>query len=148
MGIMGGLNAEEYDRNYSDRELVRRVTAYFRPQIRKMALVAAMVSLISLISTLTPILISRGIDMLSGNPQLQLLLAMAAVVTVIGALSWGFSFVQQRFSARAVSEVVVALREDAFRAVMRRDLSFFDQYASGRIVSRVTSDSASVTSAK
>ncbi len=140
MGIMGGLNAEEYDRNYSDRELVRRVTAYFRPQIRKMALVAAMVSLISLISTLTPILISRGIDMLSGNPQLQLLLAMAAVVTVIGALSWGFSFVQQRFSARAVSEVVVALREDAFRAVMRRDLSFFDQYASGRIVSRVTSD--------
>lgn len=97
-----------------------------------------MVSLISLISTLTPILISRGIDMLSGNPQLQLLLAMAAVVTVIGALSWGFSFVQQRFSAWAVSEVVVALREDAFRAVMRRDLSFFDQYASGRIVSRVT----------
>lgn len=35
MGIMGGLNAEEYDRNYSDRELARRVTAYFRPQIRK-----------------------------------------------------------------------------------------------------------------
>ncbi len=140
MGIMGGLNAEEYDRSYTDRELVRRIAAYFRPQARKVALVATMVSLISLTSTITPILISRGIDLLSGNPQLQLLLALAAVVTLLGAVSWSFSFVQQRFSARAVSEVVLALRQDAFRAVMRRDLSFFDQYASGRIVSRVTSD--------
>ncbi|MFN8446083.1 MAG: ABC transporter ATP-binding protein [Caldilineaceae bacterium] len=150
MGIMGGLNAEEYDRNYTDRELVRRISAYFRPQLRKVALVAAMVSIISLISTVTPILISRGIDLLASKPELYLhtrlppssllLFVLPIVVTVIGALSWSFSFVQQRFAARAVSEVVLALRQDAFRAVMRRDLSFFDQHASGRIVSRVTSD--------
>jgi ABC-type multidrug transport system fused ATPase/permease subunit len=88
----------------------------------------------------TPIVISRGIDQLDQNPQLQWLLAFAAAVTVLGALNWAFSFVQQRFSARAVSDVVLALREDAFSAVMRRDLSFFDLHASGRIVSRVTSD--------
>ncbi|MCB0183058.1 MAG: ABC transporter ATP-binding protein, partial [Caldilineaceae bacterium] len=140
MGLMGGLQAEEYDRSYSDVELVRRIAAYFRPQLPKVGLVAAMVSLISISSTVSPIIISRGIDLLSGNPQLQLLLALAAVVTTLGALNWGFSFVQQWFSARAVANVVLALREDAFRAVMRRDLSFFDQHASGRIVSRVTSD--------
>ena len=140
MGIMGGLQAEEYDRSYSDYELVRRITSYFRPQIAKVGLVALMVSLISLSSTVSPILISRGIDLLAGNLQLQLLLTLAAVVTILGALNWGFSFVQQWFSARAVANVVLALREDAFRAVMRRDLSFYDQYASGRIVSRVTSD--------
>lgn len=140
MSIMGGLNAEEYDRTYSDRELVRRIVAYFRPQQKKMALVTTMVLLISLLGTVTPIVISRGIDQLNNNPQLQWLLTFAAVVTVLGALNWAFSFVQQRFSARAVSNVVLALREDAFRAVMRRDLSFYDQYASGRIVSRVTSD--------
>ena len=140
MGITGGLNPEEYDRNYSDRELVRRIVGYFRPHIGKVLLVAAMVSLISILATATPILISRGIDTLSANPQLQLLLTLAAVVTVMGALSWGFNFVSLWFSARAVGDVVLALREDAFRAVMRRDLSFYDQFASGRIVSRVTSD--------
>jgi ABC-type multidrug transport system fused ATPase/permease subunit len=140
MGIMGGLNAEEYDRSYSDRELVRRIVAYFRPQRQRMALVTAMVLLISLLGTVTPIVISQGIDQLDNAPQLQWLLAFAGVVTVLGTLNWAFSFVQQRFSARAVSNVVLALREDAFRAVMRRDLSFFDQHASGRIVSRVTSD--------
>ncbi len=140
MGIMGGLNAEEYDRSYSDWTLVRRIAAYFRPHLGKVGLVAGMVTLTSLAGTVTPILISRGIDSLSGNPQLQLLLTLAAVVTVLGALGWVFNFVQQWFSARAVADVVLALREDAFRAVMRRDLSFYDQYASGRIVSRVTSD--------
>jgi ABC-type multidrug transport system fused ATPase/permease subunit len=105
-----------------------------------MVLVTAMVLLISLLGTVTPIVISRGIDQLDQNPQLQWLLAFAAAVTVLGALNWAFSFVQQRFSARAVSDVVLALREDAFSAVMRRDLSFFDLHASGRIVSRVTSD--------
>ena len=103
-------------------------------------LVALMVSLVSLAATITPIVISRSIDLLADDPQLQLLLAAAAVVTVLGALGWGFNFVQQHYSARAVGAVVLDLREDAFRAVMRRDLSFFDQHASGRIVSRVTSD--------
>ncbi|RIK34588.1 MAG: ABC transporter ATP-binding protein [Chloroflexi bacterium] len=140
MGIMGGLNAEEYDRSYSDRELVRRIAVYFRPHLGKVGLVAGMVTLTSLTGTLTPIVISRAIDTLEGNPQVQVLIAAAAVVTVLGSLNWVFSFVQQWFSARAVANVVLALREDAFRAVMRRDLSFYDQHASGRIVSRVTSD--------
>ena len=71
MGITSGLNPEEYDRSYSDRELVRRIVAYFRPHIGKVLLVAAMVSLISILATATPIIISRGIDTLAENPQLQ-----------------------------------------------------------------------------
>jgi ATP-binding cassette, subfamily B, bacterial len=140
MGITGGLNAEEYDRSYSDWQLVRRITAYFRPHLGKVGLVACMVALISLAATVTPIMISYGIDTLAGNPQLQPLIGLAALVTVLGVLVWVFTFVQQWFSARAVGDVVLALREDAFRAVLRRDLSFYDQFASGRIVSRVTSD--------
>jgi ABC-type multidrug transport system fused ATPase/permease subunit len=140
MQLTGGLNPEEYDRSYSDRELVRRIAAYFRPHMGKVLLVAFMVSLLSITATVTPLIISRGIDTLAESPQLQLLLTFAAVVTVMGALGWGFNFVSLWFSARAVGDVVLALREDAFRAVMRRDLSFYDQFASGRIVSRVNSD--------
>ncbi len=32
--IMDGLDAEDYDRSYSDRELVRRILRYFRPKLR------------------------------------------------------------------------------------------------------------------
>ncbi len=138
--LTGGLDAEAYDRSYNDRELLRRVAVYFRPHAGTMVLVAGMVALASLVATVIPFIISRGIDALEGNLSAQLILALAGLITVLGTLGWMFNFVRQLFAARAVGDVVLALREDAFRAVMRRDMSFYDQFASGRIVSRVTSD--------
>src|SRR4029453_2838144 len=64
----------------------------------------------------------------------------AGLVAVLCSAGWFFNFIRQPLAARAVGDVVLALREDAFAAVMNRDLSFYDQFASGRIVSRVTSD--------
>jgi ABC-type multidrug transport system fused ATPase/permease subunit len=55
-------------------------------------------------------------------------------------LAWAFNAVRQWLSAEAVGNVVLKLREDAFDAVLKRDLSFYDQFPSGKIVSRVTSD--------
>ncbi len=140
MGITGGLTPEEYDRIYSDGELVRRIGTYFRPHLRKIFLVAANVSLVSIAATISPILISRGIDALSTSPEIQVLLVFAGVVTTLGIVSWVFNYISLWFSAQAVGDVVLKLREDAFEAIMRRDLSFYDQNASGRIVSRITSD--------
>jgi ATP-binding cassette, subfamily B, bacterial len=140
MHVTAGLGAEAYDRMYSDGTLLRRSAVYFRPHRRAVTTVAVAVVLISLAATATPILIARGIDALVGNPGVQLLLALAAVVTVLGALNWALNLVRVQLSARAVGDVVLALREDAFRALMRHDLSFYDRYATGKIVSRVTSD--------
>jgi ATP-binding cassette subfamily B protein len=138
--IMDGLAAEAYDRTYSDRDLIRRIWRYFRPHSGRVALVAIMVVLGSLVATVIPITISRSIELLAGDAATQTLIGLAAVVALMGALGWFFNFVRLTFSARAVGDVVLALREDAFRAVLQRDMSFYDQYASGRIVSRVTSD--------
>ena len=140
MGLTGGLQAEAYDRSYSDAALIRRIAAYFRPHAGTVLLVALVVALGSLAATITPLAISRGLDMLSARPTIQTALALAGLVTVLGGLGWLFNFIRQRMAARTVGDVVLALRHDAVRAVMRRDMSFFDTYASGRIVSRVSSD--------
>jgi ATP-binding cassette, subfamily B, bacterial len=138
--VLDGLEAEDYDRNYDDRVLVRRILRYFQPHTRTMITVAGMVVLASLVEAVIPVAISRGIDLLTGQPAAQLLLGLAGLVTVLGSLGWLFNFIRQTRAARAVGDVVLKLREDAFAAVMNRDLSFYDQFASGRIVSRVTSD--------
>jgi ABC-type multidrug transport system fused ATPase/permease subunit len=137
---MDGLEAEAYDRTYGDRILIRRIIDYFRPHRRTMALVALMVVLASLMETGIPILISGSLDVLAANRDLSVLLGLALVVTVLSCLSWAFNFVRQRFGARAIGDVVLALRRDAFQAVTDRDLSFYDEFPSGKIVSRVTSD--------
>ena len=139
-GLTGGLTAEAYDRSYTDRQLLGRISAYFRPQAKRVSIVALLVALISLAATITPIVIARRIDSLGSDQRTQLLLGLAALVAGLGATVWLFNFIRLRLAVRAVGDVVLALREDAFGAVLRRDSAFFDRYASGRIVSRVTTD--------
>lgn len=138
--VMDGLDAEAYDRSYGDGVLLRRILGYFRPRAKTMTLVAVMVVLQSMFDTATPILISRSINQLQQEAAPSVMIGLIVVVLLMGGLSWLCNFVRQSNSARAVSDVVLSLRRDAFAAVMQRDMSFYDSYASGKIVSRVTSD--------
>ena len=138
--ILDGLDTEAYDRNYSDRELLVRILDYFRPHRRKMFLIAVAIALNSAAGTGGPILISKGIDILSQDPATGIILLLTGGVLLLGALGWGFNFIQQWFSARVIGDVVLKMREDVFDATIRHDMSFFDEYPSGKIVSRVTSD--------
>lgn len=138
--IMDGLDAEDYDRQYSDGVLVKRIATYFRPQASRMAFVALMVVLNSLSYTALPIFISDSIDRIEKGVSESTLLVIAAITIGLGSIGWVFNALQRGTAARAIGNVVLSLREDAFDAVLKRDLSFYDQYASGKIVSRVTSD--------
>jgi len=140
---MQGLDAESYDRTYSDRGLIERILHYFAPNRRAMGVIVLMVVLNSAMDALLPVLISRTIDQIDrsgadfGRPIWLLFIA----ILITGVLAWGFNYMRQSRSAQVVGDVVLRLRLDAFKAVMRRDMSFFDEQQSGRIVSRVTSDS-------
>jgi len=138
--IMDGLDAEAYDRSYPDRELLRRILGYFKPKLPIMVFVAAMIILNSLMDTILPILISRGIDNLSKSMTLKTVWWLVGAILASGVLSWTFNFFRQWYSARAVGDVVLSLRQDAFDSVVARDMSFYDENPSGKIVSRVTSD--------
>ncbi len=138
--LMDGLDAEAYDRAYSDRQLVKRILGYFRPHVRRIAIVAVAIVLTSLLDTGLPIVISRGLDQLQKDTSTASLIRLAVAITVLASLSWLFNFVRRSRSAKAVGDVVLKLREDAFDAIVRRDLSFYDTFATGKIVSRITSD--------
>ena len=138
--FMDGLDAEAYDRSYKDSQLVKRIISYFRPRLRLMFSVAVLVVLGSLLDAAFPILIARSIDTLQSARAFQIALLLVAFILASGALSWVFNLFRQWFSARAVGDVVLQLRRDTFNAVMSRDMSFFDEFSSGKIVSRVTSD--------
>src|SRR5437588_1208910 len=150
--VMDGLEAEAYDRSYSDRDLLQRILGYFRPALRVMLFVAVMVVLNSVMDTALPIAVSRGIDALAthtlATPGRSALLPpdggaglLVGVILLAGVLSWTFNFLRQWYTARIVGGVVLRLRLDAFAAVVARDMSFYDEFPSAKIVSRVTSDS-------
>jgi ATP-binding cassette, subfamily B, bacterial len=138
--IMDGLGEEEYDRSYSDRALVRRITGYFRPQLPRMIGVAVLIVLNSAVDTTLPLLLSGGIDTLGRTREMSTAWLLVAAILVAGGLSWTFNFFRQWNTAQVVGDVVLKLRRDAFHAVLGHDMSFYDENSSGKIISRVTSD--------
>lgn len=138
--IMDGLDAEEYDRSYTDGELVRRIIGYFKPQAGRMAVVAVAVLASSALNTAIPIYISSSLDALAQTMATNQLIVIAIGLIVLGALGYIFNAIRQWVSAATVGNVTLKLREDTFDAVLKRDLSFYDTIPSGKIVSRVTSD--------
>ncbi|HMO59234.1 MAG TPA: ABC transporter ATP-binding protein [Roseiflexaceae bacterium] len=138
--LFDGLDAEAYDRSYTDRQLVQRIAGYIRPQRRRIAIAATAVVATALLDMSLPIIISRGIDALQLNPSDTLLFQLGGLLVLLASFSWLCNAIRQTLSARAIGDVVLRLRQDAFDAVVARDLSFYDQFASGKIVSRVTSD--------
>ncbi len=143
--IMDGLDAEAYDREYKDRQLLARIIRYFKPHLSIMSTIAVMIVLNSVMDAAFPFLIARSLDQLDGTADLNVTIWprtawLIAAIFLSGVLSWSFNFFRQKYTARTVGDVVLKLRQDAFDAVLARDMSFYDDYSSGKIVSRVTSD--------
>ncbi len=138
--IMDGIDAEAYDRQYSDRQLMRRIGSYFRPQVARVGLITGMIVLNAVMDMVLPVLVSRGIDDITGNQTTTAINTLIFLILGATVLSWCFNFVRQWYTARSVGDVVLQLRSEAFTAVMSRDMSFYDEFPSGKIVSRVTSD--------
>lgn len=141
MGFFRGLNAEDYDRQYSDRELLRRIYSYFKPHIRRIAGVGVLTTALAAFSAAQPMVIGRGLDLLIASSQrLDVLLGLVGFMLAYGILNWGGGWVRRRVTAHVIGDIVATLRDDAFTASVRHDLSFFDEFRSGRIISRITSD--------
>src|SRR5574341_1708317 len=140
MGFFAGLNVEKYDRQYSDRQLVRRIFEFSRPQTKRLAWVTVLIVAIAAIGAALPIVVSRLVDLLKGQPAPQAISLVGLVLLVIAFATWGLNWARRSLVVRAVGDVVLELRTRAFEAAAEHDLSFYDQFSSGRIVSRITSD--------
>lgn len=138
--IMSGLDSEAYDRQYSDKELVRRILAYFRPYRQKIVVIVIAIFLMAGASAAVPLLVSAGVDQISGGNNAILVPVLVTAVFVAGISIWFFNWVRRRLTSEVVADAILAMRSDAFDATIHQDMAFFDEYSSGRIVSRITTD--------
>ena len=140
MGFFAGLNDEKYDRQYTDRELTRRILDYFKPQTARLVWVILLVIVFAMTGAALPLVVARMVDLLNEQTSLGTILLISVGVLLIGVGWWALNWARRSLVVRAVGDVVLDLRTRAFRAAAEHDLSFYDQFSSGRIVSRITSD--------
>ncbi len=140
MGFFSSLEVETYDRQYSDKDLLRRMAKYFGRHRRRLTGIVAFLLLVTLASAAVPLLVSAAMDQVQRSMAADLIWLLGGSVVMAGILVWFANWIQRRMMARVIGDVVMDIRSDAFRAAMGHDLSFYDEHSSGRIVSRITSD--------
>ncbi|MHA1671928.1 MAG: ABC transporter ATP-binding protein [Promethearchaeota archaeon] len=136
-----GLEAEEYDRKYQDRDLLKRIISYFSPYKREMFIVIFFLTISSLTTAFQPIIMSLIISNLETSPDLIYVLILILIIFVFNISSYLFNYIRQIYSNRIIGSVVLDIRKDAHKSVVNHDLSFFDKNPLGKIVSRINTDS-------
>jgi ATP-binding cassette subfamily B protein len=140
MGFFSSLDIEKYDRQYSDRQLIKRMADYFLAHLARLVIVSIFIIIISGTGAISPIIVSKGVDLLGTQTTNIIILTIFGLILLAGIINWGANWVRRRLMVRTIGDIELTLRSDAFEAAVDHDLSFFDEISSGKIVSRITSD--------
>jgi ATP-binding cassette subfamily B protein len=140
MGFFSGLDAEPYDRQYSDRQLLSRMGQFFRPHMRPMFGIGLLALFVAVMGAAVPVLLSRALDALGDKLENRQIALVAGAVFTSGFLSWAANWWQRRITTRTIGDVILTIRTAGFRAATAHDLSFYDENPSAKVVSRITSD--------
>ncbi|MFD0887424.1 ABC transporter ATP-binding protein, partial [Streptosporangium algeriense] len=145
-----GVAAENQDElservSFLLRARSRRLLAeLLRPYRREIVVLVAVIVVCNGASLAIPFLVKVGID--SGIPPMTsgqgpgTLVAVVAAVLVAAAVQAATRQVFLRRSGRIGQDVLLELRRRIFAHFQRLSLSFHEDYTSGRVVSRLTSD--------
>ncbi len=136
-----GLEAEEYDRTYSDKFLLKRIVSFFAPYKRLMLVIIIFLIISSLTTAFQPIMVSLIITNLETTPDVLYVIFLIVIIFLFNISSWIFNYIRQLYSSRVVGNVVLDIRKAAHQSVVNHDLSFFDRNPIGKVVSRINTDS-------
>lgn len=139
MGFFGNLAAEKFDRQYSDKQLLNRSIEYFKPYWKQLIIIVVTVLALAAFSSAQPILISNGVDNLSEG-RLEKVYWMIGILLGMGILNYLSNLLNRYTIINLLANIIVNLSQDAFNAAVHHDLSFYDTTLSGKVVSRITSD--------
>ncbi|HQK42492.1 MAG TPA: ABC transporter ATP-binding protein, partial [Anaerolineaceae bacterium] len=141
MGFHTGLASESYDRQYSNKLLLGRIWTYAEPERKRILVILLTVLLQGGLGALPPVIVSKVLDEgIAGIPNHQAFYLLTAVVILLELLGYLFYYINHRLLARVIADINRSLSTDAFAASMRQDMAFHDVFSSGKIVSRITTD--------
>ncbi|MBQ9886887.1 MAG: ABC transporter ATP-binding protein [Lachnospiraceae bacterium] len=126
------------------KRTLRRLVGYFKPEVKYVAALAAVVVIAVVASVTAPSMLSRAINHLvegSFSKIPWVLAIMLAVYIIHGAAT----LLQGFFSARLSQRVIYRLRSELFGRVINLPVPYIDNHSHGDIMSRMTNDAENVS---
>ncbi|MHA2029381.1 MAG: ABC transporter ATP-binding protein [Candidatus Kariarchaeaceae archaeon] len=129
----------QYDRKYSDWELLKRYSRYLREHKKYLYRTLVAIFLATGFTLVIPFTLQIGIDsLIEGDDNTVLLMTIAFMGSY--SLVWFFDFVRNYENTKFTSYSTQSIRHELFEKVQYHDQSFFDENNTGLLQSRIMDD--------
>lgn len=125
--------------------LLRQLKPYFRGDWTSTLSVVGLVLIHAIIGRAIVSVLGKAIDLGVIGKNVEILLRLAALYFVLEVLQMSLQVGIATWFAKVGNRVLFRLRDHLIAHVQRLPVSYFDRVASGRIVTRLTSDTVSLT---
>lgn len=142
-GGMLGPDRDDEDEprpNTRPKRNMRRLLPYFRPYRARVIWTIILMLLVTAAGLAGPALAQVAIDDGISKGSVEALIIIVAIFVVIGFIGWIAGYWQSYLSSWVGERVLLDLRRQLFRHMMRLELGHHERTPTGRSVSRLTSD--------
>ncbi len=119
---------------------IRRILRLFHPYRSRLALVALLVGLSSLVALASPFMLREVLDVALPQGRTGLLAALAVGMIAVAVLTSVFSVLQTYISTGVGQRVMHDLRTAVYAHLQRMPLAFFTRTRTGEVQSRIAND--------
>jgi len=141
LGLYSSVMEQKMTRKYSDRELFVRYVKRLAPYKKNIYLIATFILISSIAEILNPLIVGFGIDKLSNpNSNIILIIICSLLYILFSAIIWIMFFLRRKQYSKFVPYFLENLRMDILDKLQEQDISFFDNYQSGALNTRVSND--------
>lgn len=134
------LDTPEVQLSKVDPQLYRRLFAFIRPYLGRLGIGILMMVLTALTGLVGPYLVQMAIDSEIRHQDAAGLNWIALAYLTTGFLNWWSAYGQTYVVSLVGQSVIYDLRDRMFRHLQQLNFRFYDNQATGRIMSRLTSD--------
>ena len=122
-----------------------RLLKYLKSHALHFSIAIVMVLLMAYTSGIIPVLIREAVDGGITTGKYDIAIYYGLIILFVGILNGAFSFLGRYLLIKSAQYGVYNLRVDAFRAIQRQKMEFFDKTFSGQLISRITNDTERIT---
>jgi ATP-binding cassette subfamily B protein len=122
------------------RRKLRRLVPYFRPYLGRTVATVALMLVVTASGLAIPAIAQYAIDHGISDGDKGVLLGAVGLFVLAGLVGWLAGYHQTYLSSWVGERVLLDLRTDTFRHLMRLELGYHERTPTGRTVSRLTSD--------
>lgn len=134
-----------FERQMSDREIMRRLVRYARPYLREFLLVGGVMLFSIAYDMISPLIIGWIEELAAGNFEMKQIYRAVAVYVGILLVSMLCSYVQAVVLQRTGQRIISVMREDLFRNIEQLSHEQLNAIPVGKLVTRVTNDTNAIS---